>query len=312
MSISVSLAPVNTEVSVSSANDITVSLTSPTTTVEVNNQALALPQSLGTTDSPTFGTVTANALTMADNKKITLGAGTDGDGDLEIFHDGSHSIINHRHEATGKLFIIASDEMHLQMSNASAGTETAIKMVEDGAVQLFFDNTTGGSHTTYKLATTATGVDVNGTVTATTFIGALTGNAATATIAKGGAVIYDASNDGAIGHATVAGFVGKTVIYTNTVNGDDLTLGLPDVGADIQIGEQIHLINASSGSGSSALIILDLSESGTGQTLNICTGATVLSNTGSADPHIVAGGVATLVATADNTYVLFGSGVVDN
>ena len=139
-----------------------------------------------------------------------------------------------------------------------------------------------------------------------------TGNAATATIAKGAVVTYDASNDGAIGHATVAGFVGKTVVYTNTGDGNDLTLGLPDVGVDISIGEQIHLVNASSGSGSSALIILDLSESGTGQTVNICTGATVLSNTGSADPHIVAGGVATLVATADNTYVLFGSGVVDN
>jgi len=60
MSISVSLAPVNTEVSVSSANDIAVSLTNPTTTVEVNNQAIALPQALGTGDSPTFSSVTAD------------------------------------------------------------------------------------------------------------------------------------------------------------------------------------------------------------------------------------------------------------
>ena len=126
-------------------------------------------------------------------------------------------------------------------------------------------------------------------------------------------VAHTQSTDGStIGHADVAGYVGKTVVYTNTGDGNDLTLGLPDVGVDISIGQQIHLVNASSGSGSSALIILDLSESGTGQTVNICTGATVLSNTGSADPHIVAGGVATLVATADNTYVLFGSGVVDN
>jgi len=126
-------------------------------------------------------------------------------------------------------------------------------------------------------------------------------------------VAHTQSTDGTvIDHATVAGYVGKTVVYTNTGDGDDLTLGLPDVGVDIAIGQQIHLVNASNGSGSSALIILDLSESGTGQTVNICTGATVLSNTGSADPHIVAGGVATLVATADNTYALFGSGVVDN
>ena len=96
--------------------------------------------------------------------RLIFGAGSDGNGDLEIFHNGSHSIINHRHEATGSLFIIASNEMHLQMSNASAGTETAIKMVEDGAVQLFFDNTVGGSNTTYKLATTASGIDVTGEV----------------------------------------------------------------------------------------------------------------------------------------------------
>tara|TARA_R110002074_G_scaffold381291_3_gene560285 strand:- start:1384 stop:1944 length:561 start_codon:yes stop_codon:yes gene_type:complete len=65
MSISVTLAPVNTEVSVSSANDIAVSLTNPTTTVEVNNQAISLPQSLGTTDSPTFASITASAITAS-------------------------------------------------------------------------------------------------------------------------------------------------------------------------------------------------------------------------------------------------------
>lgn len=71
MSISVTLAPVNTEVSVSSANDIAVSLTNPTTTVEVNNQAIALPQSLGTTDSPTFSSVTASQ-TLAPTTDTSL------------------------------------------------------------------------------------------------------------------------------------------------------------------------------------------------------------------------------------------------
>ena len=185
-----------------------------------------------------------------------------------------------------------------------------------GTVALTSDITVTASSTTTLTNKSISGEQINSGTIPSAQIPTLnqdtTGNAATATVAKGAAVTYDASNDGAIGHATVAGFVGKTVVYTNTGDGNDLTLGLPDVGADISIGEQIHLVNASSGSGSSALIILDLSESGTGQTVNICTGATVLSNTGSADPHIVAGGVATLVATADNTYVLFGSGVVDN
>ena len=138
-----------------------------------------------------------------------------------------------------------------------------------------------------------------------------TGNAATATIAKGAAVIYDASNDGAIGHAVVAGFVGKTVVYTNTVNGDDLTLGVPQCPEDVAIGEQIHLVNASTGSGSTALIIFNLGESSDAQNINICTGASV-ADVGTTNPHIIAGGVATLVAVAANEYILFGSGVVDN
>ena len=140
-----------------------------------------------------------------------------------------------------------------------------------------------------------------------------TGNAATATIAKGAAVIHNQSTDGAtIGHADVAGYVGKTVIYTNTGDGNDLTLGVPQCPEDVAIGEQIHLVNASTGSGSTANIVFDLDEvSGDAQNINICTGASVV-DVGTTNPHIIAGGVATLVAVAANEYILFGSGVVDN
>ncbi len=140
-----------------------------------------------------------------------------------------------------------------------------------------------------------------------------TGNAATATIAKGAAVIHNQSTDGAtIGHADVAGYVGKTVIYTNTGDGDDLTLGVPQCPEDVAIGEQIHLVNASTGSGSTANIVFDLDEvSSDAQNINICSGASV-HDVGTTNPHIIAGGVATLVAVAANEYILFGSGVVDN
>ena len=156
-----------------------------------------------------------------------------------------------------------------------------------------------------------------GALSATTFIGAftgnVTGNAATATIAKGAAVIHNQSTDGStIGHADVAGYVGKTVIYTNTGDGDDLTLGVPQCPEDVDIGEQIHLVNASTGDGSTANIVFDLDEvSGDPQNINICTGASVV-DVGTTNPHIIAGGVATLVAVAANEYILFGSGVVDN
>lgn len=89
-------------------------------------------------------------------------------------------------------------------------------------------------------------------------------------------------------------------------------MGVPQCTEDVAVGEQIHFVNASTGSGASAKIIFDLNEvSSDPQNINICTGATVV-DTGTDDPHIIAGGVATLVAVAANEWILFGSGVVDN
>ena len=74
--------------------------------------------------------------------------------------------------------------------------------------------------------------------------------------------------------------------------------------------QQIHFLNAATNS--SSKIILDINEGHSDtQTISICTGATVTAES-SADPHIVQGGVATLIAVSANNYVLFGSGVVDN
>ena len=90
MSISVTLAPVNTEVSVSSANDIAVSLTNPTTTVEVNNQAISLPQSLGTGDSPTFAGLSVGTTTV--NGALTVSSGITGSQTLAPTTDTSISV----------------------------------------------------------------------------------------------------------------------------------------------------------------------------------------------------------------------------
>jgi hypothetical protein len=86
---------------------------------------------------------------FADNDKIRLG---DGD-DLQIYHDGNHSRI--KDLGTGSL-VIGADEFIVQ--NA-AGTENKLVATTDGAVTLSHNGST-------KIATTATGVDVSGTVTA--------------------------------------------------------------------------------------------------------------------------------------------------
>ena len=97
------------------------------------------------------GTVTADALTMGDSEKITLGTG----GDLEIYHNGSNSVIEEK--GTGNLFIKGTD---LVLEDTSGNK--FFKGVAGGAVQIWHN---AASHATAKLATTATGIDVNGTVT---------------------------------------------------------------------------------------------------------------------------------------------------
>lgn len=94
---------------------------------------------------------TANALEFDDNAKAIFGAGSD----LQIYHDGSQSIIHDN--GTGPLRIRTPQ---FRVHNG-AQTETLIVADEDAGVSLYYDNAA-------KLATTATGVDVTGTVNATT------------------------------------------------------------------------------------------------------------------------------------------------
>jgi len=91
-----------------------------------------------------------NDILFADSDKCIFGAGSD----LQIYHDGSHSYIKDD-GGTGNLRIWASN---LEMGKGN-GAESYIQAASNGAVDLYYD----GSK---KLATTNTGVDVTGTVTA--------------------------------------------------------------------------------------------------------------------------------------------------
>jgi hypothetical protein len=106
--------------------------------------------SLGTLSALTVtGEIVANGgIALGDNDKATFGAGDD----LQIYHDGSNSYI--RDAGTGNL-VIRGTNLNLQKD----GGESYITMVADGAVTAYYDNAA-------KLATTATGIDVTGTVDA--------------------------------------------------------------------------------------------------------------------------------------------------
>ncbi len=111
----------------------------------------------GGTSTPTFasatvsGEITANGgIALGDNDKATFGASDD----LEIYHDGSNSYV--RDVGTGRLYI-QSNGAGVEIKN-TAGTETLARFLNDGAVDLYYDNSP-------KLATTSTGIDVTGTAT---------------------------------------------------------------------------------------------------------------------------------------------------
>ena len=114
-------------------------------------------------DDPNFATTTANNiaskvsksgdsmtgnLSFGDNDKAIFGAGSD----LQIYHDGTNSYISD--QGTGNLKILGTS-MNIQ----SAAGENYIEAVNNAHVKLFYN-------AAEKLATTSTGIDVTGTVTA--------------------------------------------------------------------------------------------------------------------------------------------------
>ena len=86
---------------------------------------------------------------VSDNY-IGLGAAND----LKIFHNGSHSII--RETGTGSLYLQSDNNVIIGKDSSS---ETMIKGVADGAVELYHDNTK-------KFETTSGGVSVTGNLAA--------------------------------------------------------------------------------------------------------------------------------------------------
>jgi hypothetical protein len=93
--------------------------------------------------------ITGN-IDLADNGKLLLG---DGD-DLQIYHNGLDSYIND--VGTGRLYIRGNDSVRIQ----SGDSENMAKFNHDGSVQLYHNNVE-------KLATTSTGIDITGDITAT-------------------------------------------------------------------------------------------------------------------------------------------------
>ena len=116
--------------------------------LDLTNKRLYTEDSGGTVIE--VGTNPGTDVTFADNRKAIFGAGSD----LQIYHDGSNSFI--QDSGTGDLIVRASSNLYLQ---SYSGAENYLTATTNGAVTAYYDNAA-------KLATTSTGIDVTGTVTA--------------------------------------------------------------------------------------------------------------------------------------------------
>ena len=116
-----------------------------------------------------------------DNSKAVFGTGSD----LEIYHDGNESVISDT--GTGKLILKGSTKVEIR----SSGNEDMAVFEENGAVELYYDNTK-------KLSTTENGIeihDLDDTTTQAKFI------------SSGGTLgsVYGNSNDSAFGLLNTSG-----------------------------------------------------------------------------------------------------------
>ena len=87
----------------------------------------------------------------SSTNRIRLGSSSD----LQIHHDGSNGVIDN---LTGRFFIKGNEDIVFQNRN---NNEVMAQFKDDGACELFFD---GGTYSTPKLSTTATGVTVDGRI----------------------------------------------------------------------------------------------------------------------------------------------------
>ena len=121
--------------------------------------------SISTSGLPTTGGTMTGDIDFNDTVKAKFGTGDD----LEVFHDSNNSVI--KDIGTGNL-ILGGD--NVQITNAALSENQAL-FTSNGAVTLYHNNNS-------KLATTSSGVNVTGTLSATTAIsGPLSGNGSSIT-----------------------------------------------------------------------------------------------------------------------------------
>ena len=165
-------------VKIDSDGNTTVSGTLDATGAATFSNTLSVTSTSTFTDSATFS---AN-LGLDDN--ITLNIGDSND--LQIYHNGTQSII--KDAGTGQLKILAENTLYM---GSATGSETYIRALKDGAVELYYD-------AIKRIETTNVGGTVTGSLVAdsATISGNLTAN--TISLGASGTISGDLTVDGNI------------------------------------------------------------------------------------------------------------------
>ena len=154
----------------------------------------------GVTQTGNFALKTGNTFTGSnvynDTVKAKFGTGAD----LEIFHNGSDSKIR---EATGSLNLICNSSQSGDGINLLHSAESMLRAINDGAVELYYDNSK-------KFETTNTGV-------------AITGAATTSSLTVSG--------DQLVGHGNSTG---NQIKFARSGLGDELVIGTDGYGSSTQ------------------------------------------------------------------------------
>jgi len=167
------------------------------------------------TTGGTFGgglTVAGN-VSLPDNYKAIFGTGSD----LQVYHTGSVSVISE--QGTGDLNVQTNGANIALLGNG--GSEYMANFASDGAVTLYHNNAA-------KIATTASGISVTGTVAATAFTGDGSGLTGLGGGVPAGSVIYHAANTAPTGFLKADGAAVSRSTYSDLFTAIGTTFGVGD------------------------------------------------------------------------------------